>query len=158
LGAASKYLGVTQKYCKDGPEDLPEGAMSLGAARRAFPEATFSLEAGSGGNDAARSPVFEVRSNRTIARLAGGTWPGLPLLLWVGLYLGRMMEKMRVPRRAGPAAALLKLLRSVRVDDEGRTSLEIRLDFHSQLSLHVRVEESAASRAARGASKATEVR
>lgn len=34
--------------------------MSFGEARMAFSEATFSLEAGSGGNGAVRSPVFEL--------------------------------------------------------------------------------------------------
>jgi hypothetical protein len=36
FSAALKYLGVTLNSCKGGPEDLPEGAMSLGAARRPF--------------------------------------------------------------------------------------------------------------------------
>ena len=48
FGAAPKYLRDTLKYFKGGPEDSPEGVMSLGAARRTFPEATFSSEAISG--------------------------------------------------------------------------------------------------------------
>ena len=63
LCVASRYLGVTRKYCKGGPEDVPEGAMSLGAARRAFPEATFSLEAGSGGPEGGRKGRPYMRSD-----------------------------------------------------------------------------------------------
>ena len=93
FSAAPEYLRVTLKSCKGGPEDVSEGAMRLGAARRAFPEATFSLEAGSGGNDAVRSPVFEEVSSM-LRRIA--------LLVMLAGILPATVQAL--PRGAGPDA------------------------------------------------------